>query len=147
MATGYIQQKPGRHGVGDAYGVDSIRSHLSKIPLDDFYVLVFPTLLIGPEGPISHAFDEEFFTSNEDELPAHLRASGGLNDGIHEAVGTACGRNCFSRPMKRIHIASFELALTAEAPPVRDTGALQASSPEFRCYPTAERGASGRRQQ
>ena len=86
-----VEQRPGRHRVGNAHGVDAVRRHLGKVPLDLRDVVVFVALRIRLERAVGHAADGKLLVAEEEELAAHARAGSPGGHAVHPGRGQ-CAR-------------------------------------------------------
>src|SRR5207244_5533302 len=77
-----VEERAGRHRVGNAHGVDAVRGHVGKVSLDGRDVVILVAARVGSESAIGHAAHVQLFRADEEELPSHARSRGGRRDGV-----------------------------------------------------------------
>src|SRR5262249_45586907 len=56
-------------------GIESVRSHLSKIGLNPAMILILSSLVVWPECSVSYTFDVNFLIALKEEFSARLKAN------------------------------------------------------------------------
>ena len=69
VALGDVEQRAGRHRVGDANGGDPIVRHGGEVPFHHREVEVLAAVGGGREGPVGDATDVQLLVADEQELP------------------------------------------------------------------------------
>ena len=64
-----VEERPRRHRVRNAHGVESRRCHLGEIPINLVEIVILATVFVGFERPVRDALDVELFRANRQEFP------------------------------------------------------------------------------
>src|SRR5206468_6844648 len=72
----------------DANGVDPVRGHLDKVPLDDVQGVELVAACIGPKCSIADAPNVELRVAREDEFASHMRPGESRAAARHARVRT-----------------------------------------------------------
>ena len=80
VPMGGVEQRAGRHGVGDPDGIEAVGHHLREVPFDGLEVVILVSIGVGSERAIRDAADIQFLAAGDQELAVNRRT--GPRDGF-----------------------------------------------------------------